>query len=58
MRVKIACTQWILQKQQIHWDHNRTQQAMRDGTSSVPVENICSYVRRVDVKGDWTASRL
>jgi len=37
MRVKIACPQWFLQKQQIHWDYNRMQQAMRDGTSSVAV---------------------
>ena len=34
------------------------QQTMRVGTSGVQVENICSYVRIVDVKGDWTASWL
>jgi len=58
MCFRIACHQWILQKQQIHCEHNRMQQTMRVGTSGVQVENICSYVRIVDVKGDWTASWL
>jgi len=45
-------------EQQIHRDHNRMQQAMRGGTSGVPVEDLCISGPRVDINGDWTASRL
>jgi hypothetical protein len=57
-RFRIACPRRILQKQQIHMGHNRMQQAMRGETNGVPVENLCSSVRRVDINGDWTATPL
>jgi hypothetical protein len=55
IRFRIDCPQWILQKQQIHRDCNGMQQAMRGKISSVPVEDMCSSVHRVDINGDWTA---
>lgn len=58
MRFRIAYPQWILQKQQNHRDHNLMQQTMRGGTIDVLVEDLCNSLRRVDINGDWTVSRL